>query len=175
MKKIILSILFVAFSATMAQAQVVQTTAAQHAPLVEQAGNYFFCGDQVMNKKQYGEFLSTRCQPAYEKFQSGYKCYKAGWATLGAGLAVDLVGSIVWAFTPESTTGEVSGQMIAGASLVIAGSCAVLAALPTIYVGYIRMYESVDIYNVSTRTASSTPAYWTIQGSENGIGIALNF
>lgn len=175
MKKIVLSILLVTMTAIMAQAQDVQKNTSTTSPLLEQAGSFYFCGTMAMNKRELGDFLSTRCQPAYEKFQSGYKCYQAGWGLFGAGLAVDLVGSILWAFVPENTTGEMSGQMIAGASLIIAGGCAVIASLPTLLVGYARMEESVDIYNVSTRTASSTPAYWTVQGSENGIGVALNF
>lgn len=173
MKKFFLSFILLAMATIMVQAQ---DATHQYAPLVEPVGNYYFCGNQAMNKKQYGEFLSTRCEPAYKKFQSGYKCYQAGWALLGAGLAVDLAGSIVWALAPESTPdGKASTFTIAGGTLVIAGSCAILASLPTIYIGYIRMDESADIYNVSQRTASSTPAYWTVQGSENGIGIALNF
>lgn len=176
MKKILLSFIVLAMTAVMVQAQDVQNTSNQYAPLIEPAGSYYFYGNQAMNKKQYGEFLSTRCEPAYKKFQSGYKCYQAGWGLFGAGLAVDLAGSIVWALAPESTPdGKVSTFTIAGGTLVIAGSCAILASLPTIYIGYIRMDESADIYNVSQRTASSTPAYWTVQGSENGIGVALNF
>lgn len=172
MKKIILSILLVAISASMAQAQVVQKPAAH----VEEVGSYYFFGENVMNRKQYMNFLSTRCQPAYEKFQNGYKLYQAGWGLFGAGLALDLAGSIVWAFAPETTSdGKTSPFTIAGGTLVIAGACAVLASLPTVFIGYARMEESVDIYNVSQRTASATPAYWTIQGSQNGIGIAYNF
>lgn len=176
MKKIILSILVVAISFTIAQAQVVGAPSAERTPLVEQAGSYFFCGDRVMTKKQYGNFLSTRCTPAYEEFQRGYRCYQVGWGLIGAGLAVDLVGSIVWALAPEVTPdGKTSPLTIAGGTLVIAGGCAILAALPTVFIGYARMDNSVDIYNVSQRTASNTPAYWTIQGSQNGIGIAYNF
>lgn len=174
MKKILLSIIILALSAVMVQAQGVQAHASATSPLVEQAGSYFFCGDLVMDHGEFRDFLSTRNQPAYEKFNSGYKCYLAGWSLLGVGLAVDLAGSIVWAFQPEDKGEKASASTIAGATLVIAGSCAILAALPTIYIGYVRMYDSVDMYNVAQRT-SATQAYWTIQGSENGIGLALNF
>ena len=44
-----------------------------NATLLQPAGSYLYYGDQVMNKKECMEFLSTRNQPAYENFKSGYK------------------------------------------------------------------------------------------------------
>jgi hypothetical protein len=60
-----------------------------------------------------------------------------------------------------------------GASCVIAGSLAVIAALPTVYIGYKRMDDAIDMYNVSAATGQK--AYWSIQGSQNGVGLALHF
>ena len=45
-----------------------------NATLLQPAGSYIYYGDQAFNLKQCVDFLSTRHQPAYETFQSGYKC-----------------------------------------------------------------------------------------------------
>ena len=139
--------------------------------LLQPAGSYLYYGDQVMNKKQCVEFLSTRNQPAYETFQSGFKCYQAGWGLFGAGLGLDLVGSIMWAFVPEQGN---EAMFYSAAGCVIAGGLAVIASLPTLFIGYNRMGNGVDMFNMS-EAAGAPQSYWTIQGSENGIGLALHF
>ena len=169
MKKI-LFVMMLVMAAAAIQAQTTIIVNSNNATLLQSVGSYIYYGDQVMDKKQCAEFLSTRHQPAYEKFQSGMKCTQAGWWTFGAGLAVDLAGSIMLAYGPKL---ENDAMFWSGASCIIAGGLAVLAAIPTIYIGYNRMNEAVDMFNVSQATWPR--AYWTIQGSQNGIGLALNF
>lgn len=170
MKKIVFVMTMLVMAATALTAQEVATLGGNNATLLQPAGSYIFYGDQVMNKKECAEFLSTRNQPAYEKFQSGLKCTQAGWWTLGAGLAVDLAGSLLVAFVPEGGNDAMSW---AGISCIVAGGLAVIASIPTIYIGYGRMDNAIDMFNVSQATAPR--AYWTVQGSENGVGLALHF
>ena len=169
MKKIVLLMMMV-MAADAVNAQTTVIINSNNANLLQPAGSYIFYGDQVMNKKECANFLSTRHQAAYEKFQSGLKCAEAGWWTLGAGLAVDLAGSLLLAFVPEEGNDAMSWS---GISCIIAGGVAVIASLPTIYIGYGRMYNAIDMFNVSQASAPQT--YWTIQGSENGVGLALHF
>ena len=171
MKKIVflITMLVAAVTATKAQ-EMAATTGGRNAILLQPAGSYIFYGDQVMDRKDCLEFLSTRCQPACETFQSAYKCYSAGWWTLGAGLAVDLAGSLLVAYGPIKNN---DAMFWSGASFIIAGGIAVLASIPTIYIGSARMYRAIDMFNVSQATAPQT--YWTIQGSQNGIRLALHF
>ena len=170
MKKIVFVMTMLVMAATALTAQEVATLGGNNATLLQPAGSYIFYGDQVMNKKECAEFLSTRNQPAYEKFQSGLNCVKGGWWTLGAGLAVDLAGSLLVAFVPEGGNDAMSW---AGISCIVAGGLAVIASIPTIYIGYGRMDNAIDMFNVSQATAPR--AYWTVQGSENGVGLALHF
>ena len=170
MKKIVFLIAIFVMAASAIKAQVVTPAGGNNATLLQPAGSYIFYGDQVMNKKQCAEFLSTHNQPAYEKFQSGMKCTKAGWWTLGAGLAVDLAGSLLVAYGPIKDN---DAMFWSGASFIIAGGLAVLASIPTIYIGYGRMNQAIDMFNMSQVSASQ--AYWTIQGGQNGIGLALHF
>ena len=166
MKKIVFLMMMVVMSTTALTAQ----TIGNNATYLQPAGSYIYYGNQAMDKKQCAEFLSTRNQPAYEKFQSGLKCVEAGWWTLGAGLAVDLAGSLLVAFAPGKDN---DAMFWSGASCIIAGGIAVIASIPTIYIGYGRMGDAIDMFNLSQTTAPQ--AYWTIQGSQNGLGLALHF
>ena len=170
MKKILFLMMMVVMATTAITAQELSTSVSGNATLLQPAGSYIFYGDQMMNKKECVEFLSTRHQPAYEKFQSGMKCTKAGWWTLGAGLAVDLAGSLLVAYGPIKDN---DAMFWSGASFIIAGGLAVLASIPTIYIGYGRMNQAIDMFNMSQ--VSAPQAYWTIQGGQNGIGLALHF
>lgn len=170
MKKITFLMIMLVMATTAITAQEVATWGGNNATLLQPAGSYIYYGDQVMKKKECAEFLSTRNQPAYEKFQSGLKCTQAGWWTLGTGLAVDLAGSILVAFVPEEGNDAMSW---AGISCIVAGGLAIIASIPTIYIGYGRMDNAIDMFNVSQATAPR--AYWSVQGSENGIGLALHF
>ena len=170
MKKFVFLLAMFVIATIALTAQEVATLGGYNATLLQPAGSYIYYGDQVMNKKECAEFLSTRNQPAYEKFQSGLKCTEAGWWTLGAGLTVDLVGSLLIAFVPEGGNDAMSWS---GISCIVAGGLAVIASIPTIYIGYGRMEEAIDIFNVSQVKAPQ--AYWSIQGGQNGIGLALHF
>jgi len=165
MKKILFLIMMVVVSTTAIKAQNNNTT------LLQPAGSYIYYGDQAFNLKQCVDFLSTRHQPAYETFQSGYKCYQAGWGLFGAGLGMDLVGSILVAFTPEQ--GD-AAMLYSGIACLGVGAAAVLASIPTIFIGYARLNDGIDMFNMS-QVGAAPRAYWTIQGSQNGIGLALHF
>ena len=142
-----------------------------NATLLQPAGSYLYYGDQVMNKKECMEFLSTRHQPAYETFKSGYKCTQAAWGLFGAGVGVDVVGTVLMTFGLE---GKNDAMFFSGASCVIAGGLAVIASIPTIFIGYARLNKGIDMFNMS-QVGAAPRAYWTIQGSQNGIGLALHF
>ena len=165
MKKIVflMMLLVVATTAIIAQNN--------NATLLQPAGRYIYYGDQAFNLKECVDFLSTRHQPAYETFQSGYKCYQAGWGLLGAGLGLDLIGSLVIAFGPEEGN---DAMFYSGITCLGVGAAAILASIPTIFIGYARLNDGIDTFNMS-QAASKPQAYWTIQGSQNGIGLALHF
>lgn len=63
---------------------------------------------------------------------------------------------------------------LALAALYYVGAFSIVASIPTISVGYAKMHNSVDVYNVACTTAQVRP-YWSIQTSNNGIGLAYNF
>lgn len=142
-----------------------------NATLLQPAGSYLYYGDQVMNKKECMEFLSTRNQPAYETFKSGYKCTQAAWGLFGAGVGVDVIGTVLMTFGLE---GKNDAMFFSGAGCVIAGGLAVIASIPTIFIGYARLNRGIDMFNMS-QAAATPQAYWTVQGSQDGLGLALHF
>ena len=149
-----------------------------NATLLQPAGSYIYYGDQAFNLKQCAEFLSTsNYQPAYEKFQSGYKCYQAGWGLFGAGVGVDLIGSIIIAFAPkdgDASQKSSDAMFYSGLTCLGLGAAAILASVPTLFIGYARLNDGIDMFN-HAQVAARSQAYWTIQGSQNGIGLALHF
>lgn len=169
MKKILFLMVMLAIATTAVKAQT-STIRSGNATLLQPAGSYIYFGNQIMNKKECAEFLATCNQEAYKQFQSGLKCSRAGWWTLSAGLAVDLVGSILVAYAPNNNN---DAMFWSGAYCIIAGGLAIIAAIPTIYIGHARMNRGIDTFNAAQ--VSAPQAYWSIQGSRNGIGLALNF
>ena len=166
MKKILFLMMLVAMATTAIKAQN------NNATILQPAGSYIYYGDQAFNLKQCVDFLATsNQQPAYETFRSGYKCYQAGWGLFGAGLGMDLIGSLIIAFGPEEGN---SAMLYSGITCLGVGAAAILASIPTIFIGYARLNDGIDMYNMS-QVGAAPQAYWTIQGSQNGIGIALNF
>ncbi|MBQ5387849.1 MAG: hypothetical protein IIU55_02060 [Paludibacteraceae bacterium] len=166
MKKIVFLMMLALMASTAIKAQN------NNATLLQPAGSYIYYGDQAFNLKQCVDFLATsNHQSAYETFQSGYKCYQAGWGLFGAGLGMDLIGSLIIAFGPKEGN---DAMFYSGMSCLCVGAAAVLASIPTIFIGYARLNNGIDMFNHAQ--AGATPqAYWTIQGSQNGIGLALHF
>ena len=172
MKKLVFLMMLAVVTTTALSAQEQASLGGNNATLLQPAGSYIYYGDQVFNLKECVDFLSTtNHQPAYETFQSGYKCYQAGWGLLGAGLGVDLIGSLIIAFGPEEGN---SAMFYSGMTCLCVGAAAVLASIPTIFIGYSRLNDGIDQFNMS-QIGARPQAYWTIQGSQNGIGLALHF
>lgn len=91
--------------------------------------------------------------------------------TFCAGLGMDLIGSIIIACGPEE--GD-AAMLYSGMTCLGLGAAAILASVPTIFIGYARLNDGIDMFNMA-QTGARPQAYWTIQGSENGLGLALHF
>ncbi|MBR5238649.1 MAG: hypothetical protein IKV26_08140 [Paludibacteraceae bacterium] len=172
MKKILFLMMMLMMATTAIKAQETTTIeGSNNATLLQVAGNYLYYGDQVMTKKECVNFLATRDQAAYKTFKSGLQCYNAGWGLVGAGLGIDLLGSILIAYAPVKDS---SAMLYSGVTCIGLGAAAILASIPTIFIGYARLNNGIDMFNMNQ--AKSIPqAYWTLQGSQDGIGLALHF
>lgn len=173
----------------------------QPKPELTRAGNtYFVGGKDAIKGKQVLEFYAQQnCQAAYDQYKLGRQCYIAGWALVGGGTAlavvglgciiggaVRTVGGAIGAASDASQGGDgssgMSGMdsgkstMIAGGVLLGIGVTAQLVCIPLNIVGKKKMYLSAETYNATCRYAQAQPKpYWSLQASNNGLGFAFNF
>lgn len=181
--KRLLIILAAAVMAVGAMAQVVES-----APRLVCIGNTYYYGKNAMSQRQMLDWYAQQnCQAAYDQFAKGRKMAIAGWSCLGVGVAMDLtagacylaaVGMRARAKMPANSPAKVisysSNEPVLFTILAMGATAFEIASIPLLVIGYKRMHTSADVYNVACTTAQTQP-YWTIQASEQGIGLALNF
>ena len=124
-------------------------------PYVLRTGNRYYYNGEEMRGEVYANFLKNNCADAYKLYQHGKSVSTAGWILLGVGVGLD-IGFAWWL--------PYSGYI---------GLACEIACIPTLIVGYTQMHRSAEIYN--TACIVNSQAYWSINASQNGIGIALNF
>lgn len=154
---------------------------------ISRKGNTYLYANQSMNKYEYRDFLSTRCTPAYERFCNGYRIASVGWGFFGTGLTIEVAGiglycaAIVRGY--DNTNNDLStglGNATASAFMLVLGTivCTTggiieVASIPMLCVGYSRMHNSVDVYNIDMHQKPSLSL--GVGSSTNGVGIALCF
>lgn len=122
---------------------------------VSRKGNTYYFDGRSMRGNDYASFLLHNCYTAYDQYQSGRKLATAGWVLFGLGVGLDL-GFSWW----------VQYMWIPALGFEI-------ACIPTLSVGYVRMHRSADTFNANC--PRQTTAYWSVNASKNGIGLAFNF
>ena len=133
---------------------------------VSRNGNTYYYDGRAMNEQSYSEFLQNNCPAAYDKFHSGSNIAYAGWIFFSAGIGLDF-GSLIGFL--------ISGRSSANTAFSLIGLGFEIACIPTLIVGYNKKHNSVDVYNTNCAKRSTTKAYWSVNASQNGIGLAYNF
>ncbi len=179
--KRLLIILAAAVMAVGAMAQVVES-----APRLVCIGNTYYYGKNAMSQRQMLDWYAQQnCQAAYDQFAKGRKMAIAGWSCLGVGVAMDLTAGACYLAAvgmsssrsnkaPAKVISYSSNEPVLFTLLAMGATAFEIASIPLLVIGYKRMHTSADVYNVACTTAQTQP-YWTIQASEQGIGLALNF
>lgn len=132
---------------------------------ISRNGNTYYYDGRAMNEDSYSRFLQNNCPEAYDMFQSGSNIAFAGWILFSVGIGSDL-GSLI-------------GYLIAGATPTntafgIIGLGCEIACIPTLIVGYNKKHKSADFYNTSC-AHKSVKTYWSVNASQNGLGLAYHF
>lgn len=125
--------------------------------MISRSGNSYYYEGRKMRGSTYARFLEQNCPAAYDQYHNGDMIAAVGWGLLAGGLLVD-VGFSWWA----PYTGYVA-------------LAAEIACIPTLCVGYAKKHHSADTFNSMCANKSKPQAYWSINTSQNGIGLALNF
>ena len=158
------------------------------APRLTCIGNTYYYGKNAMSQRQMLDWYAQQnCQAAYDQFAKGRKMTIAGWSCLGVGAALDLTAGTTYlaavgmnasrklpAKAPARIIAYSSNEPILFTILAMGATAFEIASIPLLVIGYRRMHTSADVYNVACATAQAQP-YWTIQTSEQGLGLALNF
>lgn len=127
-------------------------------------------GNYQMDERAFREFLYKNHSRAYADYMKGKKLVKAGWWTMGAGflLAIPIGCGLLDVLWEEEL-----------AAFWGIGGAAVVSSIPILGVGYAKRNRAYDLRNYSyTANYSMTnqPAVsLSVQSSQNGIGLALNF
>lgn len=175
MKKMLLVLALMMSAMTMAAQENVNTNNTDAPILLERIGNTYYYNNLAMNQKECDAFLAQNNLPIYKEFHSGYKLQKKGWWLLGAGLGLEVTGSVLSiaaAFAPSEAA--MATMLGLGITSIIVGTSCEIACIPVLAIGYTRMHDSVDYYHISQKNKKQT-ASLNLTASQNGIGLALNF
>lgn len=155
------------FSASTSQKTNSDNYKSNRSPMLIRQGNTYIYGDVIMGKSEMSSWLyEHNCKSSASLFSTGLVTANVGWGLLATGLALDLTSVIVFLCKPVENMG-------ASLILSLSGACLEIASVPTLIVGYSKMHRAADIYNMSCR--ETTKQYWTLQASQNGIGLAYKF
>ena len=129
-------------------------------------------GNLQMDEKAFREFLYKNNSRSYVDYMKGKKLVNAGWWTMGAGLA---------AMFGVGLPCLCVGSALPGIVFMTIGGGAILSSFPILGIGYKKKKNVIyslnnDSYIANNNSATSKPAVnLSVQSSQNGIGLALNF
>ena len=132
---------------------------------------YSYGGSQ-MDEKQFVQFLYRNNTKIYANYVKSKKLISAGWWTMGTGI-VSMLGL--------GLTSLVFGEEEVGISFISIGAAATVASIPILGVGYAKKKKVAyslnnDLYVANNPSATNKPVVnLSVQSSQNGIGLALNF
>ena len=148
--------------------------------MIEKEGKEYILGTQRMDKAQYLEFIEANCPEAYKSYKTGRALTITGLALFGSGAllaawggAVNITGLALFASGVWETPLPLS---IPGTIIGWSGAGIVLASIPCVVIGEIKLHTSHKVYNESCANAASVASLeFGIQSSQNGIGLAMKF
>lgn len=150
---------------------------------------YSYGGNQ-MDEKQFIQFLYRNNTKIYADYVKSKRLISAGWWTMGAGLVSMLGLGVGLMFVEEEYYDDYYGgyrydtnweAYDAGISFISIGAAATVASIPILGVGYAKKKKVAyslnnDLYVANNHSATNKPAVnLSVQASQNGIGLALNF
>ena len=146
---------------------------------------YSYGGSQ-MDEKQFVQFLYRNNTKIYANYVKSKKLISAGWWTMGVGV-VSMLGLGVGCYMGAEASYDYYWKDYnwaaweAGISFMSIGAVATVASIPILGVGYAKKKKVAyslnnDLYVANNPSATSKPAVnLSVQSSQNGIGLALNF
>ena len=163
MRKIVLFLSLSLLAAVSYGQEVVQPEPV-HSCILRYGDRYVVAGVTYNNSTAFRNYLRNTNHEIFSQYNQGYKLGMAGWGLLAFGTVTGLT-SVLW-----MRTQVVILTLPLQATI---GGLAMIAGISLLGVGYYKMHQSVDVYNVSRQPQPQ--AFWSITASGNGIGVAYNF
>lgn len=149
---------------------------------------YSYGGNQ-MDEKQFVQFLYRNNTKIYADYVKSKKLISAGWWTMGAGIvSMVAIGTGCMCANDEWRSTSYGGYyrtseeaLTAGISFLSIGAVATVASIPVICVGHAKRKKVInslnkDSYIANNNSETTQPSVnLSVQTSQNGIGLALNF
>ena len=149
---------------------------------------YTYNGNQ-MDEKAFVQFLFRNNTKVYADYVKSKRLISAGWWTMGAGIvSMVAIGTGCmcardeWCSTSYGGYWRTSYEAIdAGISFISIGAAATAASIPVICVGHAKRKKVInslnkDSYIANNNSETTQPSVnLSVQASQNGIGLALNF
>ena len=146
-------------------------------------------GEIQMDEKAFQKFLYENNTKIYVDYMKSKRLISAGWWTMGAGISMLGLG-VGLMFVEKYIYDSFYDRYYydwnyeayqAGISFITFGAAAIVASVPIVSVGYTKEKKVAyslnnDLYIADNNSAISKPAMnLSLQASQNGIGLALNF
>lgn len=148
--------------------------------IVKDDDDFYTLGNKRMSEDEYIDFIRSNCKEAWDYYESGCNLWSSGWKLFGCGLGFITCGAVLLGVgNGLYLDGTINydgwlGCYIPGAIILTAGSGCLAGSVPCLIIGSIRRNNSHEVYNESCGRRTSAVTFG-IQGSQNGLGLAINF
>lgn len=150
---------------------IVTVCSMAQSPVYRIGDNYMMDG-QMMNKTAFMGYLKNTSPEAFALFNNGYKLSIAGWSCLSVGVVTNSIGSVMMRKYISGNAKRDSSYGV-GSALTSLGSGACAAGIVCLSVGYTRMHQAANLYNVDK--AKRPELNVAVVAGENGMGLAMQF
>ena len=141
-------------------------------------------GTTQMDEKAFRKFMQQNNRQAYLKYMQGEQMIYAGWGTMIGGVLCFVamgacIGEEQFYLAKARDTNDHTyyrrseNFYLAWCSLVGIAVTAVTTSIPLLSVGYTRQKKAINMFN--EQNGQQPAVTLSVQSSQNGIGLALNF
>lgn len=163
------------------QADDITTSNVGNKSLQRRYGSYLY-ENQLMNEREYKQFLKLNCENAYKEFNTGQTYVITGWTLFSVCIPATTVASfgwishIGWGTPPDIRKTEEHKRMVrqgmTSFAFIPISFAGFVASIPLLTIGYKKKHNSVETFNSQ---CNNPTAEIKLQMSDYGVGMAIRF
>ena len=151
-------------------------------PVMRIGNKYYYNGTNMnqgisylSDRAPYTQFLKESSPEAYVQYITGRNYAIEGWCCFTIGIIAEAL-PIGFTWTARTSDGRTTTYKTPlGWTLSYLTAAALqIACIPLLAIGYKRMHESVNVYNISSAGKTITPTIG-FNANEDGVGLAIRF